>query len=372
MTILSAAILAHGIMSGAISFPGGPAPEEVRSVSGRHEPVEISQTAGRPRFGPAQTPADVGRAVQELGRTTTVGLAAQSLLPSGNGSAKWDVSIRTTELPNPWKNVGGKLQFNRTTGRVSVSDTEEDGHLVRGGVAEDGVLVVRLRAGEQGKEDVATIPDYDKNKNYILKVCLAKSDVTSDMFCESIDSRPGAEPDRGKADPCGANIITAGSRDNCINGKGGIWGFEGKDKEYEKWKNAIRGPSLDKPPLPRGRPPSINDEPDMHLSKGHAKGASRVAEPAGIILRWLIWAVYGACVTGFVIIGAKMAIKHKRSEAGAHGAGLGWVAIACLVPVLAAAMIYLLIDPLGAKEPDKKKGCDMATGPARDICEEGK
>ncbi|TDC40930.1 hypothetical protein E1281_37900 [Actinomadura sp. KC345] len=252
--------------------------------------------------------------------------------------------MRTTD-----DDAGGKFKFARGRGQVRLSDTEPDSHLVRGGVIKDGVVVLRLRAAGNPSVDVGTIPNYDFSEKYILKVCLAVDDEGADSFCESSDSHKWPEMDRGKPDPC-TGLPSPAAVDNCKNGRD--WaGFKGKDKEYKKWKEAIRGPPLlkgsGKAAPARGRRPSINDNPDVKLPKGHAKGAAKVAEPIGRILSWLVWGVYAACVAGVVITGAKMALKHKRGEVGAHGAGLGWVLIACLVPALAAAVIHLLIKPLG-------------------------
>jgi hypothetical protein len=66
-----------------------------------------------------------------------------------------------------------------------------------------------------------------------------------------------------------------------------------------------------------------------------------------IILRWLVWTVLGSCVAGFVIVGGRMTIKHKRSEFGANATEVGWVLVACVVAGsgCAVAFVSLLVDP---------------------------
>ena len=73
-----------------------------------------------------------------------------------------------------------------------------------------------------------------------------------------------------------------------------------------------------------------------------------MAEPAEVMLGWLVWAALGGCVLGFVLVGGNMAIRYQRGEAGAHAAGFGWVVIATVVAGsgIAVAFISLLIKPL--------------------------
>lgn len=283
-------------------------------------------------------------AVQAPGRVTAAGLAAKPA-PSGSCDANWDhmKNIRTSD-PDP----GGKFQFNPCTHQVRISDTEKDGHLVRGGVALDGVLVVTLRAAGNPAEDVATIPHYDPKKLYIFKVCLAGSDIQDDSYCDSSDNQHWATPDRGGPDPCYSVVATKGAEDNCRNGRK-LFGYSDKDKEkYEKWKNALRGPDLkniNRPPV--GRKPDINARPDLSLPRTQPGDAGKMTQPVAIMLRWLVWTVLGGCVAGFVIVGGRMTIRHKRGELGANASELGWVVLAVVVAGsgMAIAFVSLLVDP---------------------------
>jgi hypothetical protein len=286
-------------------------------------------------------------AVQTPGRVATAGLAAKPAPSdcSGSKSDNWDDmdSIRTSD-PDP----GGKFQFNPCTHQVRISDTEKDGHLVRGGVALDGSLVVTLRAAGNPSEDIATIPHYDPKKLYIFKVCLAGSDKDDDSYCDSSDNQHWPKADRGGPDPC-YSWTGKGAEDNCHNGRK-LFGFDdGDKKKYEKWKNALRGPDLSHgiPKLPVGRKPDINARPDLTLPRSQPGDVGKVTEPVAIMLRWLVWTVLGGCVAGFVVVGGRMTIRHKRGEFGANAAELGWVVLAVIVAGsgLAIGFVSLLVDP---------------------------
>jgi hypothetical protein len=307
--------------------------------------IDTGETGTGPGRAAALTAALT--AVQAPGRATTAGLAAKPPPPdcSGSGSDNWDdmKNIRTSD-PDP----GGKFQFNPCTHQVRISDTEKDGHLVRGGVALDGTLVVRLRAAGNPSEDVATIPHYDPNKLYIFKVCLAGSDKDDDSYCDSSDNHRWPDADRGGPDPC-YSITGKGAEDNCHNGRK-LFGFSDKDKQkYEKWRDALRGPDLSVPvaKLPVGRKPDINARPDLSLPRGQPGDVGKVTRPVAILLRWLVWTVLGGCVAGFVVVGGRMTIRHRRGEFGANAAEVGWVVLACIVAGsgLAIGFVSLLVDP---------------------------
>ncbi|GAA0250546.1 hypothetical protein GCM10009527_053640 [Actinomadura nitritigenes] len=282
--------------------------------------------------------------VQVPDRVTAAGLAAKPA-PPGSCDSNWDdmKNIRTSD-PDP----GGKFQFNPCTHQVRISDTEKDGHLVRGGVALGGTLVVRLRAAGNPAEDVATIPHYDPKQMYIFKVCLAGSDKDDDSYCDSSDSQHWPNADRGGPDPC-YSWTGKGAEDNCHNGRK-LFGFSDKDKQkYEKWRDALRGPDLSvpTPKLPVGRKPDINARPDLTLPRGQPGDAGKITQPVAIMLRWLVWTVLGGCVAGFVIVGGRMTIRHRRGEFGANASELGWVVLAVVVAGsgMAIAFVSLLVDP---------------------------
>lgn len=287
------------------------------------------------------TPVAALIAVQAPGRVTTAGLAAKP-----KPSVNWDdmKNIRTSD-----SDPGGKFQFDPATGQVRISDTEKDGHLVRGGVALGGTLVVRLRAAGNPSEDVATIPHYDPKNLYIFKVCLAGSDKDDDSYCDSSDNHHWPKADRGGPDPCYSSWGTKGSEDNCHNGRK-LFGYSDKDKQkYEKWRDALRGPDLSVPipKLPVGRKPDINARPDLTLPRGQPGDAGKITQPVAIMLRWLVWTVLGGCVAGFVIVGGRMTIRHRRGEFGANASELGWVVLAVVVAGsgMAIAFVSLLVDP---------------------------
>jgi hypothetical protein len=313
----------------------------------------VTKTGGDPSIAVGTGEAGAGRAVavaaltavRAPGRAATA--AAKPAPPDcrGSGSDNWDdmENIRTSD-PDP----GGKFQFNPCTHQVRISDTEKDGHLVRGGVALDGILVVTLRAAGNPSEDIATIPDYDPKELYIFKVCLAGSDRDDDSYCDSSDNQHWPKADRGGPDPCYSVVATKGAEDNCHNGRE-LFGYSEKDKEkYEKWKNALRGPDLAhviRPPT--GRKPDINARPDLSLPRNQPGDVKKVVQPVGIMLRWLVWTALGACVAGFVVVGGRMTIRHRRGEVGANAAELGWVVLATFVAGsgLAIAFVTLLVDP---------------------------
>ncbi|MGI5323801.1 hypothetical protein [Actinomadura nitritigenes] len=293
------------------------------------------------------TPVAALTAVQAPGRVATAGLAAKPAPSdcSGSKSDNWDDmdNIRTSD-PDP----GGKFQFNPCTHQVRISDTEKDGHLVRGGVALDGALVVRLRAAGNPSEDIATIPHYDPKKLYIFKVCLAGSDKDDDSYCDSSDNQHWPKADRGGPDPC-YSWTGKGAEDNCHNGRK-LFGFDdGDKKKYEKWRDALRGPDLgdavSKPPV--GRKPDINARPDLSLPRSQPGDAGKITKPVAIMLRWVVWTVLGGCVAGFVIVGGRMTIRHKRGEFGANATELGWVVVAVVVAGsgMAIAFVSLVVDP---------------------------
>lgn len=244
---------------------------------------------------------------------------------------------------------GGSLKWDPKTKQVRVCDDEEDGHLVRGYVIADGNEVVRIRAGAKGKCYVKRVEGYKAAEPYIFKICLAKSDEEPDGYCNfSTNSTwPKAERNEGHCD----GIDDAQEKIECVGGVNEYcslaWEVDAMFPEHCKREH---GPKEETQALkpPTGRKPDVNARPDASLPRGHAAKAPEITEPLRPVLRWLVWTALGACVLGFILVGGKMALKHKRAEAGAYAAELGWVAVACVMAGsgLAIAFISLLIDPL--------------------------
>ncbi|MGI5323802.1 hypothetical protein [Actinomadura nitritigenes] len=67
------------------------------------------------------------------------------------------------------------------------------------------------------------------------------------------------------------------------------------------------------------------------------------AGPFMTVLRWGVYFALGGGVAGFVIIGFRMTIQHKRGEGGNHAGSLVIVAFGCIVIVSAAAIVTGLI-----------------------------
>ena len=50
-----------------------------------------------------------------------------------------------------------------------------------------------------------------------------------------------------------------------------------------------------------------------------------------MLLGWAKWGAFFCCVAGFMLVGARMGIQHKRGEGGGHIASLAIVAFACAI-----------------------------------------
>ncbi|MFD0855569.1 hypothetical protein ACFQ07_25230 [Actinomadura adrarensis] len=71
---------------------------------------------------------------------------------------------------------------------------------------------------------------------------------------------------------------------------------------------------------------------------------SSSTEPPGAdafrtLLGWAVWGAFLCCVGGFIIIGARMGIQHKRGEGGNHMGSLVIVGFACVIIALAATIV---------------------------------
>jgi hypothetical protein len=67
------------------------------------------------------------------------------------------------------------------------------------------------------------------------------------------------------------------------------------------------------------------------------------AGPFVTVLKWGVYFALGAGVAGFVIIGGRMAIQHKRGEGGNHMSSLIIVGFGCIVIVSATAIVTGLV-----------------------------
>ena len=57
------------------------------------------------------------------------------------------------------------------------------------------------------------------------------------------------------------------------------------------------------------------------------------------ILGWAKWVASGIGVLGLILVGAAMAISHRRGTGGEHGSAFGWVLAGCLLIASAAPIV---------------------------------
>lgn len=57
------------------------------------------------------------------------------------------------------------------------------------------------------------------------------------------------------------------------------------------------------------------------------------------LLKWGAWGALFCCVGGFIIIGARMGIQHKRGEGGGHMGSMFIVGFGCLLIVSAGVIV---------------------------------
>jgi len=61
------------------------------------------------------------------------------------------------------------------------------------------------------------------------------------------------------------------------------------------------------------------------------------------IMSWGAWGVFGVCVVGVLLSGAKMAVDRQRGGGhGEHGASLAWTLVGCVVAGSASAIVGAL------------------------------
>ncbi|NDU77912.1 hypothetical protein GWI34_35670 [Actinomadura sp. DSM 109109] len=340
MPVLSAALLVLGAALLTISLLPAPAPEVVLSGRPGGGPAAGSAPAGPLAAGPvrlAVEAAPAAPAVHRPGRARSVVRAALS------APVDWD---KTQDIETIDTDPGGALQFDPVTGRVRACARNDGDHIVRGYVIVDGREAVSVSA-PKSKCDEAEIPGYKRNGTYKFKVCLSRSEAHPDGYCNTSDSAQWPKEDK-KNNSCW-DLKTEDEKIDCVGGaeeycnqaEHGSGMFpKACEKDHEDKKTTVLRP-------PKGRTPDINAKPDAALPRGHAQGVESITQPVEPLLRWLLWSTLTACVAGVILVGASMALKHKRGEFGAQAAGLGWVMIACVMAGsgLAIAFVGLLVDP---------------------------
>ncbi|MEO3826550.1 hypothetical protein [Actinomadura sp. B10D3] len=337
MRVLSAALLVLGLAWTGIGFFGASAWGAAGSVSGWSGSLERSAA---------------------FGRVTAVGLAAPS-------PVDWDE--KDEELNTVDGDPGADLQWDKKTGRVRVCDREEDGHLARGVVSAGGRVLIgkkELRAAGKGHCNEAKIPNYKPGKKYSFTVCLRRSDDHPDGYCNMSDNKkwPTAERER---DHClkvwqktyqrgdegeGPTVKCVGGVDEyCRDFAGTGNALNWEDKCVKDLKKKLEKKIL-APPKGKRKPDKyfITHRPDAEMPRGNAKKVDKVTEPVGPVLGWLVWSALGGCVLGFIVVGGRMAIRHRRGEFGGLAGELGWVFFACVIAGsgFAVVLISLLVDPL--------------------------
>lgn len=55
------------------------------------------------------------------------------------------------------------------------------------------------------------------------------------------------------------------------------------------------------------------------------------ADQVTTLLKWAMWGGFFCCVAGFIIIGARMGIQHKRGEGGNHMGSMAIVGFATIL-----------------------------------------
>lgn len=67
------------------------------------------------------------------------------------------------------------------------------------------------------------------------------------------------------------------------------------------------------------------------------------AEGIVTIVQWVAWVVLAACVVGVLLVGARMAVAHRRGEGASYAAELGLVLGAAVLVSSASALIAALV-----------------------------
>ncbi|WP_433461844.1 hypothetical protein [Spirillospora sp. CA-128828] len=64
-----------------------------------------------------------------------------------------------------------------------------------------------------------------------------------------------------------------------------------------------------------------------------------ISDKIETLLKWGVWGALTCCVAGFIVIGARMGINHKRGEGGSHMGSMAIVGFATVLIVSAAALV---------------------------------
>ncbi|MCP9953570.1 hypothetical protein [Actinomadura madurae] len=65
------------------------------------------------------------------------------------------------------------------------------------------------------------------------------------------------------------------------------------------------------------------------------------------LLKWGMWGALFCCVAGFIVIGARMGIQHKRGEAGGHMGSMAIVGFATVLIMTAYTIVERLAGSAG-------------------------
>lgn len=76
--------------------------------------------------------------------------------------------------------------------------------------------------------------------------------------------------------------------------------------------------------------------------KGKGQAPPGVNGKVETLLKWGVWGALTCCVAGFIIIGARMAISHKRGEGGAHMMSMAIVGFAAVLIMSAYSLVNTL------------------------------
>jgi hypothetical protein len=321
-------------------------PDQMLSGSGRWTTTPLCQRVWRP------SEAFYG-AGAVLRRVTTLRLVrailAVTLIPTGitivladpvrADEVFWLRAMYTTDDDHAgameWRPAGG-------SGTVKVCDEKDDDYLVRVKVTlENSTLDSATAIEGDGNCSIGSVPpvlNRSGDQKYLFEICLVRRLDDREWACNETDSASWPKnmwPD-GKP-PCH---------------KVPSWYTSDDPKKNNDLKKCVLGEDITaQDPMepvrpPAWRPGNPNARPDDELRHGRA-APPKVGEPLYLLLDYISWLVWAGCMAGFIIVGGKMAIKHKRGEAGAHATGMAWVLIACAVTgsSLATGLIALLIRP---------------------------
>ncbi len=67
------------------------------------------------------------------------------------------------------------------------------------------------------------------------------------------------------------------------------------------------------------------------------------AEGIVTIVEWIAWVVLAVCVVGVLLVGARMALAHRRGEGSAYAAELGFVLGGAILVGSASGLIAALV-----------------------------